>query len=90
MWTVRKTRASGKVRKARNMHYEVRHNPTEPCWTVIEVAGDQRKVIETHYGDHCDANERRHARERANCLANVLARKVGAKIVRVSEARTKL
>ena len=66
------------------MHYEVKHAPQEPAWTVIEVNGDVRKVVETHYGDHCDANERRYARERALALARTLARKNNTRVVQTT------
>ena len=59
------------------MHYEVEYLPAEPAWRVWEVSSGARRIIETHYGDHCDANERRYARERAQTLARTLARKVG-------------
>lgn len=65
------------------MQIEIQHIKSEPAWRVSEITDSGRKVIETHYGDHCDANERRYARERANNLARVLASRHGAKIVRV-------
>lgn len=60
------------------MHYEVvTGRDRDPHWTVMAVDGETRTVIERHYGDDCDANERRYARERAWALGRTLARKNG-------------
>jgi len=63
------------------MHYAVTAGrDRDPHWTVYRVsdAGD-RELIERHYGDDRDANERRYARERAQTLARTLARKDNVK-----------
>ena len=66
------------------MRIEVTYYPSEPAWRVSTIDGLECRVVETHYGDHCDANERRYARERANNTARNLARKHNAKIVRIT------
>ncbi len=64
------------------MHYTVTAGrDSAPHWTVYRVAENgEREFIERHYGDDCDANERRYARERAQVLARTLARKDNVKI----------
>ncbi len=62
------------------MDYKVEHNPKEPCWRVYEISTG--RLISTEYGDHCDANERRYARERAQTIARTLAHKTGGTVIR--------
>jgi hypothetical protein len=66
------------------IRYDIVPNNADPSWSVYEITTVPgrnptlaRRLIEIHYGDHCDANERRYARERAGALARTLARKAG-------------
>lgn len=53
----------------------------DPCWSVYRVTDVGRELIERHFGDDCDANERRYARERAGTLARTLAARDGVGVV---------
>ena len=66
------------------MRVEIQHKQSDCQWNVFIVADDGRRELKAwHAGDHCDANERRYARERAQVDARIIARDRGhAKITR--------
>jgi len=58
------------------MYYEIKAGrDRDPHWSLYEVDGERRTLVERHYGDDCDANERRYARERAWNTGRTLAAK---------------